>query len=345
MATDPAARSLPGARRAAHHARRRPQAGLLRPLVHVDQPQGHRHALPDLRDLSRGSSAARISGLMRLELAEPGIQYLGLVANLLGGDGADFDQALHTWNVLITAHGLIMVFFMVMPAMIGGFGNWFVPLMIGAPDMAFPRMNNISFWLTVAGVHLADAARRSSRAAPASARAPAGRSMRRSRPTGSVGPAVDFAIFSLHLAGAGLDHGRDQLHHHDLQHARAGHDAAQDAAVRVVGAGHRVPAAAGAAGAGRGDHHADHRPQLRHDLLRPGRRRRSGALPAPVLVLRPPRGLHHDPAGLRHGQPDRLDLQPQAGVRLPRHGLRDGRDRRGRLHRLGAPHVHRRAST
>ena len=97
-----------------------------------------------------GIVGGAMSGIMRAELAEPGIQIL-TKAWPIGAGSANIDEAYHHWNVLITGHGLIMVFFMVMPAMIGGFGNWFVPLMIGAPDMAFPRMNNISFWLTVAG--------------------------------------------------------------------------------------------------------------------------------------------------------------------------------------------------
>lgn len=58
------------------------------------------------------------------------------------------------WNLVITAHGLVMIFWFVMPALIGGMGNWFVPFMIGAADTAFPRLNQASFWLLALGFAL-----------------------------------------------------------------------------------------------------------------------------------------------------------------------------------------------
>ena len=124
---------------------------------------------------------------MRLELQEPGLQYF---------------SNPQAFNVFVTGHGLIMVFFMVMPTLIGGFGNWFIPLMIGAPDMAFPRMNNISYWLTVSAFCLMLCSLFVEGAPARSASAAAGPSTCRSRPTGHPGPALDFGILALHLAGA-----------------------------------------------------------------------------------------------------------------------------------------------
>ena len=140
---------------------------------------------------------------MRIELLEPGVQYMCMEGARFtaAGAGEICTPNGHLWNVLITYHGVLMMFFVVIPALFGGFGNYFMPLHIGAPDMAFPRMNNLSYWLFMAGTSLGIA----------SLLAPGGNDQLGSGvgwvlypplSTTEGGMSMDLAIFAVHLSGA-----------------------------------------------------------------------------------------------------------------------------------------------
>ena len=129
---------------------------------------------------------------MRLELMEPGVQYMTL---------ADGSPNGHMWNVLITGHGITMMFFVIIPAMFGGFGNYFMPLHIGAPDMAFPRLNNLSYWMYVAGSSLALLALVTP-GGNGQLGTGVGWVLYAPLSTTEQGMSMDFAIFAVHLSGA-----------------------------------------------------------------------------------------------------------------------------------------------
>ncbi|WP_272004682.1 cytochrome c oxidase subunit I [Roseovarius sp. ZX-A-9] len=148
-----------------------------------------------------GLIAAELSVFMRLELMEPGVQYMCLEGLRFWPAAAECTPNGHFWNILVTYHGVLMMFFVVIPALFGGFGNYFMPLMIGAPDMAFPRLNNLSYWLFVAGAGLAIA----SFFAPggdSSHGAGVGWTLYAPLSVHDGGISMDLAIFAIHVSGA-----------------------------------------------------------------------------------------------------------------------------------------------
>ena len=81
-----------------------------------------------------GISGTLCSMILRLELYSSGHR-------IISSENQNF------YNLIFTLHGLLMIFFLVMPGLYGGFGNYFVPIFIGAPEVGFPRINSFSFLL------------------------------------------------------------------------------------------------------------------------------------------------------------------------------------------------------
>merc|ERR1712076_163680 len=78
-----------------------------------------------------GISGTLISVLIRIELYSPGNR-------IISPENQNF------YNISITLHGLLMIFFLIKPGLFGGFGNYFVPIFQGSPEVVYPRVNNFS---------------------------------------------------------------------------------------------------------------------------------------------------------------------------------------------------------
>lgn len=122
-----------------------------------------------------------LRNIIRFELRIP--------SNFIGDD--------QIYNAIVTAHALVIIFFIVIPVIIGGFGNWLIPIILLSCDISFPRINNISFWLLISSIFLLIFSILSSKGS--------GTGWTIYPPLSSIdyhyGASIDLTILSLHLAG------------------------------------------------------------------------------------------------------------------------------------------------
>ena len=230
-----------------------------------------------------------------------------------------------------------MIFLFVVP-MMAGFANYFLPLMIGARDMAFPRLNALSYWLLLFGGIVFY-----SLALLAAAGGRAGSATRRSRasiytPSGGQ----DAWIYLIHITGISSLVGAINFYATIVNMRAPGMSwgrlplfvwAILIYALLLILA---LPVIAGAVTMLLTDRH------FGTHFFDPTAGRLADPVAAPVLVLRAPRGLHHDPAGLRDHLGGPAGVRAQADLRLQGDRRLDRRDRLPRGARVGPPHVRRR---
>ncbi len=222
--------------------------------------------------------------LIRAELFEPGLQVV---------DNPE------QYNQLFTMHGTIMLLLFATP-LFAGFANALMPIQIGAPDVAFPRLNMFAYWLYLFGGLIASAGFLTPQGAAAFgwfAYAPL------SDTSYSPGLGGDLWVFGLALAGFGTILGAVNFITTIICLRAPGMTMFRMpiftwtilmTSILVLMAFPVLASALLALGADRTHGCARVRPS----------QQRCPAVAAPVLVLRPPRGLHHRAAVLRHHQRD-----------------------------------------
>ncbi len=95
--------------------------------------------------LASGVLGTSLSLLIRAELQKPGIQIFKKLADVLYRKESSFDKAKHLYNASVTAHGLIMIFYMLMPTLVNGLGCLTLPALIKTDELAFPKAGVLAF--------------------------------------------------------------------------------------------------------------------------------------------------------------------------------------------------------
>ena len=258
-----------------------------------------------------------LAGLIRLELLTP-------QTSLMAAD---------TYNKVFTMHGVIMVFFFLVPSVPATIGNFVIPMMVGAKDLALPKINLLSWYLyVIAGCMVIYTMAAGGVDTGWTFTTPLSTHYLNTHVI-STGLAIFVAGFSSIFTGLNFIVTIHKMRCPGMTWFRLPLFVWSNYAasiLMVLG----TPVLAITLVLVVLERTVAHR-RLRSRLWR-----RPASLPALVLVLLAPRRLHHDSA--RHGSHlrGRLHLQPQARLRLYGGRLLFGGHRGLRLLRLGAPHVH-----